>query len=264
MPAEGRLFRAMTYQLTTAGAPFAAAAPAPSAPSRWLFAAELPRLGLACAALPLQTWRLAGAPRGDRRPVLVIPGFGATDRSTAALRAYLNWLGYAAHGWELGRNIGAKTVGIRNERLIDRLDTLHAEAGRKVTVIGWSMGGIMARMIARERSAAVEELILLGSPFAGDPYANRAWELYEKVSGHSLAHPVAQAQIAESKLPPPVPSTSLYSKTDGVVAWECCIEPPTPHTRNIEVATSHCGFAFDPAVLRLIADLLGERTARKT
>jgi triacylglycerol lipase len=223
-----------------------------------LLAAELPRLTMAVAAWPLQYWQLAGAPRGDDRPILIIPGFGASDRSTAMLRRYLNWLGYDARGWGLGNNIGAKTVGIHNEVLVAKLDQIHAETGRPVTLIGWSMGGIMARMIARERPGAVAELILLGSPFASDPYANRAWKLYERISGHSLSHPVAQRQIAQSKLPPPVKSTSLYSKSDGVVAWECCIEPPAPHTRNIEVSTSHCAFAFNPHVLRLIADLLRE------
>ena len=227
-------------------------------PSRWLLAAELPRVALAWGLFPFHLPSLARACRGDRRPVMVIPGFGASDASTTVLRRYLAWLDYDVHGWALGENVGAKTVGMKNEVLIARLDTLFEQVGQKITLIGWSMGGIMARMIARRRPEAVERLILLASPFAGDPYANRAWPLYERMSGHSLAHPVARAQIAESQLAPPVPSVSIYSKSDGVVAWECCIEPAAPHSRNIEVSSAHCGFAFDATVLRTVADVLSE------
>lgn len=240
--------------------PLAASADTSNAaiPSRWLLAAELPRVALAWGVLPFGLPAMARAPRGDRRPVMVLPGFAASDTSTTVLRGYLSWLGYDVHGWELGQNVGAKTVGMQNELLIARLDALFEQVGQKITLIGWSMGGIMARMIARRRPDAVERLILLASPFAGDPYANRAWPLYERMSGHRLSHPVFRAQMAESKLAPPVPSVSIYSKSDGVVAWECCVEPDAPHSRNIEVSSAHCGFAFDAKVLRTVADVLSE------
>lgn len=189
---------------------------------------------------------------------MVIPGFGAGDKSTAVLRSYLRWLGYAPMGWGLGRNLGARTIGQHNEVLVERLGQLHRQLGEKITLIGWSMGGIIARMVARERMEAVARIVLLAAPITGNPYSNRGWSAYERMSGHSLAHPVARAQIRQSKLPMPVPSTSLYSKSDGVVHWECCLEPATRHSRNIEVRSSHCGFAFSPPVLRTIADCLAQ------
>ncbi len=228
------------------------------APSRWRAIAELPRAGFAVALLPFHIARLRAARRGDGSPVLVIPGFATTDRSTYILRRYLSWLGYEVHGWALGRNLGAKTIGLRNEELLARLDHIHGQYDRKITLIGWSMGGIMARMIAREKPEKVRQIISLGAPFAGNPFANTAWRLYERMSGHSLSHPIARAQIAESKLPPPVRSVSLFSKSDGVVAWQSCLEPDHPHTLNIEVQSAHCGFGFSPAVLRTVADQLAD------
>jgi pimeloyl-ACP methyl ester carboxylesterase len=227
-------------------------------PPRWLMAAEVPRLFGTIAALPFNAVRLAAAPIGDGSPIMVIPGCGATDLSTAVLRRYLSWLGYSVHGWGLGRNLGAKTVGQYNELLLDRVDRLNDATQRKLKIIGWSMGGIIARMIARQRQEEIEQLVLLGAPFTGNPRANRGWEYYERISGQSLSHPAAKAQIAESKLPSPVRSTSIYSKSDGIVAWRCCIEPASPNSRNIAVSSAHCAFAFHSLVLRIVADILAE------
>ncbi|MCX7283309.1 MAG: alpha/beta hydrolase [Novosphingobium sp.] len=239
--------------------PMGAARPRRSAqtmPRRWLGYAELPRAMLALASIPLHGRLLRSAPKGDRGPVLVIPGFATTDRSTFVLRRYLSWLGYDVHGWGLGRNLGAKTIGLHNERLIARLGEVHRRSRRKVRLIGWSMGGIMARMISREMPQAVLQIVCLGAPFSGDPFANNVWKIYERLSGHSLSHPIAQQQIARSKFAPPVPSTSLYSRSDGVVSWRSCLEPPAPGTANIQVQSAHCGFGFDPRVLRTVADRL--------
>jgi len=223
-------------------------------PQRWRGLAEIPRAIGSLIRLPFEATRLARAPRGNGETIFVIPGFGAADGSTLVLRRYLTSLGYDVHGWGLGRNLGARTIGIHNERLIERFDSFGVD--RKVHVIGWSMGGIMARMLSRARPERIAQLILLAAPFAGNPYANRAWQLYERISGHSLSHPVARRQIAESKLPPPVASTALYSKSDGVVAWTCCREPEAEHCRNIEVDSAHCAFGVDPDVLLLVAQSL--------
>lgn len=224
--------------------------------TRFLAFAEVPRAILAILSLPFYLPRLCAAPTGSGLPILVIPGFAMSDKSTAILRAYLRWLGYDVSGWGLGRNLGAKTIGIHNEKLVARLKEVRDRSGQPVTLIGWSMGGIMARMIARAEPKLVRRIISLGAPFAGDPFANTALRTYERMSGCSLAHPVARAQIAESKLPPPVPSLSLFSKSDGIVAWQSCLEPKRPHTRNIEVKTAHCAFGFCPVVLRTVADQL--------
>lgn len=225
-------------------------------PSRWMALAEIPRAVFAIASLPANILKLTKACKSNGSPVLVIPGFATTDRSTFILRAYLRWLGYRVSGWEMGRNLGAKTIGLHNEQLVKRLDDVYRQSGQKVTLIGWSMGGIMARMISRVRPEQVRLIVTLGAPFSGNPFANSAWKLYERLSGHSLSHPIARAQIAESKLPPPVPSVSLFSKSDGVVAWQSCLEPDHSHTLNIEVESAHCGFGFSPSVLRIIADRL--------
>lgn len=218
--------------------------------------AELPRTIFAIARLPFHLPSLLAAPRSKGVPILVIPGFAMTDKSTAVLRAYLTMLGYNVSGWGLGRNLGAKTIGIHNEKLIARLNEFHGEVRQPVILIGWSMGGIMARMISRAAPEKVRQIISLGAPFAGNPFANTVWRTYERLSGHSLDHPVARAQIAESKLPPPVPSLSLFSKSDGIVAWQSCLEPKRPHTGNIEVQSAHCAFGFCPVVLRTVADQL--------
>ncbi|MFN3618806.1 MAG: esterase/lipase family protein [Sphingorhabdus sp.] len=226
----------------------------------------MPRAIYALVLLPFQWPRLSLAAKGDQRPVFVIPGFGTTDRSTVILRYYLQFLGYRVYAWELGRNLGAKTIGLHNERLLARLDEVYLEERQPVTLIGWSMGGIMARMIARVNPYKIREVISLGAPFTGDPYANTAWKIYERLSGHSLAHPVAQAQIKESKLPLPVPACSIYSKSDGVVSWQTCLEPDTKLADNIAVRSAHCGFGFTAVVLRAVAERLastGEHASRR-
>jgi hypothetical protein len=233
----------------------------PVRPSIYLLAAEIPRLMLIMATSPFHVSRLAAAPRGDGRPIMVIPGFGAGDSSTAVLRGYLRWLGYDAVGWGLGRNLGAATIGRHNEVLLRRIDRLYRRHGAPLTLVGWSMGGIMARMVARRRPHAIAEVFCLAAPFTGHPFANHGWRTYERISGHSLRHPVARQQIMESRRPLPVRSTSIYSKSDGVVHWECCLEPESgAGSHNIEVVAPHIGFGFDPLVLRTLADCLqGER-----
>ena len=225
-------------------------------PARWLSYAEAPRTAFALVRLMWAAPRLALAPRGDGSKVLVIPGFATGDGATAILRTYLMWLGYRSYGWGLGRNVGAKTVGVHNERLLERLDVVSDGGRDAVHVIGWSMGGIMARLMAHEVPERIRQVITLGSPFAGNPYSNIAWQSYERISGHKLSDPAARAQIALSKLAPPVPSTSIYSRSDGVVAWESCLEPDHPHTENIEVGGAHCGLGFCPSVLLTIAERL--------
>lgn len=226
------------------------------APERWLTWAEVPRTIWTLITLPFHWWALSGVAKGDLRPLLFLPGFGTTDNSTLILRQYFSFLGYRVHGWELGRNLGAKTIGLHNELLIARLDDLYASERQPITLIGWSMGGIMARMIARVDPVKVRQVISLGAPFAGNPFSNNLWQVYEQLSGHSLRHPVALAQIAQSKLPLPVPACSLYSKSDGVVAWQACLEPDESCAQNVEVHTPHCGFGFDPRVLREVAKML--------
>lgn len=206
-------------------------------------------LGAFFAMAPL----LRLAPAGDGHPVLVLPGLAASDVSTRPLRTFLRDRGYAAHGWDLGRNAGPRPgVEAAMQR---RLAELHHRHGRKVSIIGWSLGGIFAREVARRAEQQVRCVITLGSPFAGEPRASHAWRIYEALSGLAVdEHPWREAM----KRPPPVPSTSIFSRSDGIVSWQGCLEQSSPTTENIEVEGSHTGLGHNPAVLYAIADRLAQ------
>ena len=228
-------------------------------PSALLALTELPRalaeLGsLAAAAGPL----LAAAPRGDGHPVLVLPGFMTSDASTGVLRRFLTRLGYDARTWDLGRNLGPRAIGREGEHLVAKLRQIHEETGQTVSLVGWSLGGVMARLVARRAPDAVRQVITLGSPFAGSPRATNVWRLYEAMTGQKIDDPHTRGQLAESMLPPPVPATAIYSREDGVVAWQNCLEQETAGTDNIEVHGSHCGLGVNPSVLYAVADRLAQ------
>ena len=225
-------------------------------PSTALALTELGRAIMEFGALPLAAPLLMAAPRGDGHPVLVLPGFVTTDLSTAVLRRFLTQLGYDAHAWELGRNLGPRAIGREGEKLIARLEAIHERTGKKVSLVGWSLGGILARQLSRRRPDLVRQVISLGSPFAGDPRATNVWKAYELLTGQRLKDPDTQAQLRESESAPPVPSTAIFSKGDGVVAWQNCLEPETATTDNIEVNGSHCGLGVNASVLYAVADRL--------
>jgi pimeloyl-ACP methyl ester carboxylesterase len=229
-------------------------------PSALLALSELPRVLMELGALPLALPALAGAPRGDGQPVLVVPGFIANDVSTALLRRYLAGLGYDVHGWQLGRNLGPRSVGPDGDKLMSRLAAVHAMTGQRLSLVGWSLGGVMARLLARRAPDMVRQVIMLGSPFAASPRATNVWRLYQLLTGHRLDGPDALAHLAEVAAPLSVPSTAIYSRADGMVAWQACRERG-PGTENIEVAGSHLGLANNPAVLYAVADRLSQPPA---
>src|SRR5580693_3611771 len=181
-------------------------------PSRTLMFLEgraIHELGAFLGALPL----LSLAPRGDGHPVLVLPGLIASDISTRALRAFLKGRGYDAHGWRLGRNFGLRP-GIEDQMLGD-IAKLRQSSGRKVSLIGWSLGGIYARQLAKLRPDDVRLVITLGSPFTGSPRATNAWRAYEYLSGQRADAGHSAGPLHE---PPPVPTTAIFSRTDGICA----------------------------------------------
>jgi pimeloyl-ACP methyl ester carboxylesterase len=193
-----------------------------------LLITELPRavseLGTSFAVAPL----LARAPRGDGHAVVVLPGFGASDSSTVPLRRFLRGLGYHVHGWRLGRNQGP------TQRIVSGLETrftgLSELHGAPISIVGWSMGGIYAREIARRDPTAVRQVITLGSPF----------------------------HLAGRRGSIDVPVTNVYSRTDGIVSWRDCLDDPGPQRENIEVRGSHCGLGHNAAALLVIADRLAQ------
>jgi len=206
-------------------------------------------LGAAIAARPL----LRLAPKGDGHPVLVFPGLIAPDMSTLPLRRFLKGRGYAAAPWKQGVNLGPREGVI--EACLARLRELYEAHGRKVSLIGWSLGGIYARELAKVYPDAVRLVITLGTPFTGHPRATNAWRLYELVTGHKIGAPEIHEPLRAA---PPVPTTSIFSRTDGVVAWQCSLEKPGPLRDNIEVEASHLGMGMNPMTFYAIADRLAQ------
>ena len=227
-------------------------------PPRLLALSEPFRALLDLATLPWAAPLLSHAPRGDGHAVLVLPGFLADDHSTWVLRRFLRYLGYDAQGWQLGRNIGERAVGANGELLMKRLEDLYLSSGKRVSVVGWSLGGFLARMIARQAPDQVRQVISMGTAFAGNPHATAPWvaKLYQKLNGSRIEDSDVQQQLAISATPPPVPATSIFSKNDGITAWQNCQEPASETTDNIEVWSSHSGLGVSPSVLYAIADRL--------
>jgi len=223
-------------------------------PSTRLLLSE-PIRGLADhAALLLATPVLAAAPRGDGHGVLVLPGLLASDSSTIPLRGFLRWLGYDVRGWDLGRNHGPTEAILAG---LPRAVLEHTErTGRSVSVIGWSLGGVYAREMARRYPGQVRQVITLGSPFAlKDLRQSHAQGPFQRLR-HLHAAEAELPTIEQRAKPISVPSTAVYSRWDGIVAWRACVEPETALHQNVEVRCSHLGFGVDPATLWLIADRL--------
>jgi len=212
----------------------------------WEFSAAL-------AAFPL----LRRAPRGDGHAVVVFPGLAASDVSTLPLRAFLAERGYKPHGWKLRFNLGPRK-GVF-ERSVERVQKLARSTGRKVSLIGWSLGGVYAREIAKVASEDVRCVITLGTPFTGNPRANNAWRIYDLASGHGLDDP---DQLRRLRQAPPVPTTSVFSRSDGIVAWQCCVQAPRSLAESVEVTASHIGMGVNPAAWYAIADRLAQREGR--
>lgn len=196
---------------------------------------------------------LTSKPRGDGHPVLVFPGLAASDHSTVVLRRFLRAHGYSAYPSDMGRNLGPRP-GVM-EACLRRIDELRAHHGRKVSLIGWSLGGLFARELAKLRPNDVRLVVSLGSPFAGPSNASNASGLYGWLNRDRRDDP---AMVKQLHIAPPVPTTSIYSRSDGVVAWQCSVQDKHPHTENIEVAASHTGLGASAWALHAIADRLAQ------
>lgn len=198
---------------------------------------------------------LLAAPKGDGRPVLLLPGLFTGDRSMIPMRQYLSWLGYRAQGWGLGANFGARTIGGEAERLFARLEDVAADHGA-VTLVGVSLGGIIARLAAHRRPDLVREVVTIAAPYAGDPRATNVWRLFEWMTGERIDGPMVQDRLREIARPLPVPATAIWSASDGIVNGRICHAPDEPGCRAIEVVSSHMGVQHRPEVLLSVARTL--------
>jgi pimeloyl-ACP methyl ester carboxylesterase len=198
---------------------------------------------------------LLRAPRGDGHPVLALPGFLASDVSMAPLRRYLKQVGYDTYGWKLGRNLGG--IASRRNALKKLLTDIHDATGRKVSIVGWSLGGVYARDMALNSPDKVRSVITLGSPFADDVRATNATRLYEALSGETVEANSALTEAIAGDLP--VPVTSIYSRSDGIVNWRTSVLRPSATAENIEIhLASHIGLGVNAAALWAIADRLAQ------
>ena len=201
------------------------------------------------AAAPL----LARLPVGDGHPVLVFPGLGAGDLSTLPLRRFLRERGYTVYAWKQGLNLGPRRGVLDACRA--RLTELARRHREPVSLVGWSLGGLYARELAKEQPQHARCVVTLGTPFAGPPRATNAWRLYEWVSGQSVRD---EGLVDMLRRPPACPTTSIYSRTDGIVAWQCSLNDDAPNTENIEVRASHLGMGLNPLALYALADRLAQ------
>jgi pimeloyl-ACP methyl ester carboxylesterase len=230
-------------------------------PSMGLYLTEPVRGALQMGILPLAAPWLARAPRGQAHGVLVLPGLMATDMSTGLLRRFVRGLGHTPWGWRLGRNLGPTQPIL--DGMPRALELLAERTGSPVSVIGWSLGGVYARELARQNSSLVRQVITLGSPFAlTDRRQSRADGAFR--SRAHLHAPGWSPSWEKLARPIPVQSTAVYSKRDGIVHWHSCIEPASDLHENVEVRCAHLGFGVDPATLWLIADRLAQPVQHRT
>jgi triacylglycerol lipase len=229
-------------------------------PSKLAWAVEAPRGIWGVLELAAQWRRLDHRRRGDGRPVLLLPGLGNSDRSLLALRLYLDRLGYRAYATGLGRNRGPRTLGGTDAPLLHaRLAAIHAETGHPVTLIGVSLGGIIARIMAHRYPHLVREVITISSPYAGPARATNVWRAYEWLSGEAIDTPLTHGLLAEAVPPPPVPTTAIWSRSDGLVNGLNC---RGEGERAIEIRSSHLLVQLRAATLRAVAQVLANSGGR--
>jgi hypothetical protein len=202
------------------------------------------------ARLAMSWKQLRRAPRGDGRPVLAVPGFGTGDRATAPLRFYLEGLGYDPQGWSLGRNRGnpeedAKVLAVRVARIA-------AERG-PVTLVGCSLGGVIAREVARARPEHVRSVVTYGSPVLGGSTHTIVYRMFDADEVMQFAARLAQL---DRERPVSVPVTSIYTRRDRIVNWLACLDRWTPTVEHVEVRSSHLGLCLDPDVWLAVAEAI--------
>jgi len=190
----------------------------------------------------------------DGHPVLLIPGFMSSDVSTLPLRRFIKKLGYVAYGWEMERNIGRVE---KLDLLLSRIEKLHEKHQQKVSLIGWSLGGVYARQLAKAKPELVRQVITLGSPFSGLTEPNNASWLFPLLHDGKKVEELKSDWLIDIPAPAPVPTTAIYTKEDGIVSWRVCMEQKVDAIhQNIQVNGSHIGLGVNSSVWYIIADRL--------
>lgn len=234
----------------------AAAGAGGSGPHRALLFLELPRWASEFAASHAIDLVAPGRPSGDGRPVLVIPGFRATDGMTGRLRSHLESHDFRVHGWSQGANIGLTDQLI--DGLVERFEDLRKRYDEPVSVVGWSFGGVLARWLAHTHPDDVRQIVCLGSPWRADGERTRATGMFERSRRKHGISDRARPMIDLQRGPVPVPCTAVWSKTDGIVPWRgCAVDVATsPPAENVTVPSSHVGMVANPLVLDVVVDRL--------
>ena len=191
---------------------------------------------------------------GDGHPVMILPGFLATDASTVPLRNFVHECGYKVYGWGEGRNYANEEyISLLNEKI----DFIYKKHNQAISLIGWSLGGIYARQLAKAKPNKIRQLITLGSPFKDVIKSNNAKWMYDLLRRGEKNAAIDPELLNDIPLPAPVPTTAIYSKEDGIVPWQLCMEQEeTPIHQNIQVRGSHFGLGVNAAVMAIIADRL--------
>lgn len=219
-------------------------------PTRWDRLGEL-RAGREGFRLALQSRRLKDAPNGDGRTSILMPGYGTSDSVMVPLRLFLRKLDHDARGWGLGVNTGDVQTFL--DRAMPGVVRAAEKSGRPINLVGWSLGGVVAREVARDAPDLVRQVITFGTPLTGPRYTSAA-----AAYGEERILEI-EAQIAERRdRLIQVPVTAVYSQFDGIVDWRTCVDHETPGVENIQVSSSHIGMGIDPDIWRLIAQKLAE------
>jgi len=212
-----------------------------------LSALEFPRAAQEFAATMAAMSLLAAAPRGDGHPVLVVRGLSGGNGATSTVRSYLRRLGHSVHSPRAVANGGVHAWAM--QRLTGQVEELAGQHGQRVSLVGWSMGGVVVRELARRDPQQIRQVISLGAPLRSGPRVmNRARTTAPK----DAPGPAAM----------PVPSTVIYSRSDGMLDWRRCLQGDGPASENIAVHGSHLGMIHNPAVMHVLADSLAQREGR--
>ena len=202
---------------------------------------------------------LKQSPSGDGHTVMVIPGFLTSDPATSFIRNQLRKLGYNAQPWKLGFNLGPTTGRDIETLLMERIKELYMTSGRRISLLGWSLGGLLAREAARKHPDMIRQVITLASPVSGSLDKTSLWDVYLKVFGRNISQEDLEERVRRIGEPVPgVPFTSVYTQEDGVVAWQISQVEETELSQNVQIPASHVGIIFNPRALYIIGDRLAQ------